>query len=159
MFIFLLVVAAVILVFVFKGGSSNGDTATPGVDPVAAIAQSEFAALFAQNVCQAFNPGGEHYQWMIANAKERMVKLDFTKQLVAFKKIEVNRHRLKENGTYDVETSAIGFGASGYQDLPNSGYVSAFRSYIEAAIRENCPSVTIDSDGYIKVAPNAMKSW
>lgn len=131
----------------------------PQKPPEELVANSEVAALFAENICAMFNPGGEEYQWLMANSKERMVQLDFTKMGVLFTKIEVNQRRLKETNTYDVEKSGLGFGASGYQDLPNGKYVSAFRSFILNQIRTNCPNVTVDTQNYVKLKETAKKGW
>ncbi len=123
------------------------------------MANSEVAALFAKDICAKFNPGGEEYQWLMTNSKERMVELDFAKEGVLFKKIEVNQRRLKETGTYEVEKLILGFGVSGYQDLPNGKYVSSFRSYILNRIRTDCPNVTVDTQNYVKLKETAKKGW
>lgn len=154
-----IILIAVIVIVVVKKKISDGDGKDPQENPEEVIAQSEVASLFATTICSAFNAGGEYFQWMIANSKERMVKLEFTKQGILIQRVEVNRNRLKETGTYNVDSSGIGFGASGYQDLPNGKAVSAFRNYILEEINQNCPYATASTDGYVKLDESAKKSW
>lgn len=125
------------------------------------IQNSECGQLFASHLCAMFNPGSSQLQWLMANSKERMYKLDVFKNGVSLTQIEVNQRRLKETGTYDVDSEGWGFGASGYEDLPNSQYVSEFRSFLLSAMRENCPSITIIFNGgdYIKLNEAAKKGW
>lgn len=153
------IVIVVVVVIIVKNKAAENEGAGMQEDPDVFMAKSEFAAKFAEYVCEMFNAGGEHFQWMMANSKERMFKLEFTKQGVLFKKIEVSRSRLKETGTYDVASSGIGFGATGYQDLPNGKYVSAFRRYILEEVKKNCPYVTVDTNDYVKLSEDAKKSW
>lgn len=122
------------------------------------IYNSEASAVFSQYFCAEFNPGGDYYQWLIANSKERMYKIQFLKEGVHLTLIEVNRLRLKQTGTYDVDTTGIGFGASGYADLPNGQYVSAFRSFLISEIENNCPVTFVDGQ-YIKLNESAKKGW
>jgi len=158
MWIVLIIIAVVVIVIV-KNNVTSGSDQSLRADPNEVMANSEFAALFAQNICAMFSEGGDHFKWMIANSQERMVKLEFTAKGVLFRRIEVNRHRLKETGTYDVDTSGLGFGASGYQDLPNGSYVASFRRYVLEEMKKNCPHVTVDADNYVKLAATAKKSW
>ena len=122
------------------------------------IYNCEASAVFSLYFCAEFNPGGDYYQWLIANSKERMYKIQFLKEGVHLTLIEVNRLRLKQTGTYDVDTTGIGFGASGYADLPNGQYVSAFRSFLISEIENNCPVTFVDGQ-YIKLNESAKKGW
>ncbi len=122
------------------------------------IYSSEAGAVFSQYFCDAFNPGGDYYQWLIANSKERMYKIEFFKEGVQLTLVEVNRHRLKETGTYNVDTTGVGFGASGYADLPNGQYVNVFRSFLISEIENNCPVTFVDGQ-YIKLNENVKKGW
>lgn len=161
MWIVLIFVVVIIFIVVKYTNNVANDSVEqmPKENPVEVMKKSEVAALFAANMRVMFNAGGEEFQWLMENANERMVKLEFTKQGILLRKVEVNRHRLKETGTYDVETTGLGFGASGYQDLPNGSFVSAFRSYIFDDMKINCPYITVDADGYVKLADNAKKKW
>lgn len=122
------------------------------------IRNSEAAHLFANAFCNMLSQGDEHYGWLMANSKERMYKLEVFKNGVQLTSVEVNRNRLKATGTYDVDCEGWGFGASGYEDLPNSNYVYAFRSYLIEQIKANCPNITF-TDDYIKLAETAKKGW
>lgn len=123
------------------------------------IYNSECGDLFATHFCKYFNAGDVHFQWLISNSKERMFKMEFYKEGVVLKQIEVSRRRLKETGTYDVGSEMWGFGASGYADLPNSQYVSVFRKFLLEQIEENCPDITVDNNDYIKIKETAKKGW
>ena len=146
----------VILFFVIKKYlSENGQqTQTPEIK----MEESKVAVLFAEVICTKFSQGGEFFQWMIMNSKERMVKLDFSTKGVLFTKIEVNRQRVKDTGTYDVEKTGLGFGASGYQDL-QSRHVYDFQRFIISEIKEKCPNVSVDENNYVKLLEIAKKSW
>lgn len=124
----------------------------------ARIRNSEAAHTFAMGFSKMLNEGDEHYQWLLANSKERMLKMEVFKNGIGITYVEVNRIRLKETGTYDVDKEAYTFGAAGYQDLPNSKYVYAFRRFLIDEITKNCPNVTF-SDDYIKLKETAKKGW
>lgn len=123
------------------------------------VRNSECGRLFSQMICFFLSEGDDHYQWLMANSGERMFKIEVAKQGVLMKWIEVSRRRLKETGTYDVNTEGWGFGASGYQDLPSSSYVSAFRSYLFESIENECPNIEIVDGDYIKLKSSAKKAW
>lgn len=123
------------------------------------IRNSECGQLFAEHFCAFFSPGGEQLQWLMANSKERMYKIDVFKNGVSLTQIEVNQRRLKATGTYDVDSEGWSFGASGYADLPNSQYVSEFRSFLLSAIKENCPAITFTDSNYIKLNEAIKKGW
>ena len=123
------------------------------------VQNSECGQLFAKYFCAFFNPGGEQLQWLMANSKERMYEIEVSKKGVSLKQIEVNRRRLKSTGTYDVDTEGWGFGASGYADLPNSRYVSAFRDFLFSTIKENCPAVKFIDNECIMLNETVKKGW
>ncbi len=124
------------------------------------IENSECGQLFASHFIEALNPGGDDYQWLMQNSKERMIKPDFFKEGVRLTYVEVNPRRNRETGTYDVDVRAIGFGASGFADLPKSSYVHTFRSFILKSIEKNCPNIELISDGaYLKLKASALKGW
>ena len=123
-----------------------------------AIRNSECANLFANVLCEMFNEGGDQYKWLLANSEERMVEISFAKNGVGLKQVEVNRIRLKETGTYDVSSQGFGFGASGYQDLPNSKYVWEFEFYIKEQMKKRCPNIYF-TNNYIKLSNSAKKGW
>ena len=122
------------------------------------IQNSECGQLCAEVFCSFFNPGGEQLQWLMANSRERLYNIKVFNDGVSLTQVEVNRRRLKETGTYDVDTEAWGFGTSGYADLPNSQYVSAFKSFLLSAIQKNCPSVVVVNDA-IKLNESTKKGW
>lgn len=152
----IVIIIAVILFFVIKKYLSGQGEQKP-VQEIK-MEESEVALLFAEDICTKFSQGGEFFQWMMINSKERMVKLDFSTKGVLFTKIEVNRQRVKDSGTYDVEKTGLGFGATGYQDL-ESRYVYAFRRFIVSEIKKNCPAVSVDENDYVKLLEIAKKSW
>lgn len=121
------------------------------------ISNSECADLFANVFKVILNEGDEHYQWLMQNSRERMFKLQVFREGVSIKYIEVSRSRLKQTGTYDVDEEGWGFGASGYQDLPNSSYVYEFKRYLIQQILSNCPNVSIVDNEYIKLKETAKK--
>lgn len=125
----------------------------------ARIRNSEAGQLFANAFCDMFSQGGDFHSWLMGNTRERMVKLEVYRNGVSLKKVEVNQYRLRQTGSYDVDEQGWGFGASGYADLPNSSYVSAFNSYLREQITSRCPNITITSDGYIKLSEAAKKGW
>lgn len=116
---------------------------------------------FAETFCKFFSGRNEHLLWLMTNSKERMFKIEVFKDGILLKQIEVSRARLKQTGTYDVDSEGWGFGASGYEDLPNSRYVSSFRQFLFGEIKDNCPAVifTDEVNGYLKLADNVKKSW
>ncbi|MBQ6543763.1 MAG: hypothetical protein IJL77_05180 [Clostridia bacterium] len=123
------------------------------------IRNSECAHLFADALCGMFSEGGDQYKWLIANSKERMCQLFFSKEGVSIKRIEVNRIRLKETGTYDVDSQGWGFGASGFQDLPNSKYVWEFEWFVKEKIKECCPNIELREGNYVALKESAKKGW
>lgn len=123
------------------------------------IQNSECGRLFAAHFCACFNPGGEQLQWLMANSKERMYKIDVFKNGVSLTQIEVNQRRLKATGSYEVDSEGWSFGASGYEDLPNSQYVSAFRSFLLSTMQENCSAITFTDNDYIKLNEAVKKGW
>lgn len=125
----------------------------------ARVRNSECGQLFANAIAGFFTEGDAHYQWLMANSKERMYTLEVFKNGVRLKRVEVSRIRLKETGTYDVDSEVWGFGASGYSDLPNSRYVDALRNFIFESIKRSCPYIQIVDNEYIKLNPSAMKGW
>lgn len=135
----------------FGGGES-------GEEVEKKIYNSEASAFFSQYFCAAFNSGGAYFQWLIANSKERMIKIQFFKEGVHLTLLEVNILRKKQTGTYDVDTAGVVFGESGYADLPNGQYVSAFRSFLISEIENNCPVTFVDGQ-YIKLNESAKKGW
>lgn len=125
------------------------------------IRNSEAGMVFANALCNMFSPGGNGYQWLMQNSKERFVRFDASKSGVTLVYVEVNRQRLKQTGTYDVDKEGFGFGASGYQDLPNSKYVSVFKDFIVEQIKARCTDINcFYSDGVvIKLEESAKKGW
>lgn len=87
--------------------------------------------------------------------------LEVFREGVKLTQTEMSRRRLKETGTYDVDAKGWSFGASGYEDLPNSEYVCIFKEYLLETLRQNCPSIEIISgdNTYLKLAANAKKGW
>ena len=122
------------------------------------IANSEMARVFANALCSRFQPDGEEYQWLRANIKERHCELAVDKEAVGIEKVEVNQQRYKQTGTYSVDTHWWGFGASGYENLPNGRYVSALREYLIMQIQQNCPDVAIGNNS-IKLKSTVLKGW
>lgn len=123
------------------------------------IQNSECGQLFAECFCSFFNPGGAQLQWLMANSKERMYKIDIFKNGVSLTQIEVNQRRYKATGTYDVDSEGWSFGASGYADLPNSHYVSAFREFLLSEIKANCPAIKFTDNNYIMLNESIKKGW
>ena len=123
------------------------------------IKSSECGQLFANAFRQFFSPGGEQYQWLMANSKERMYRLEVFRNGVKLTQVEVNQFRYRKTGTYDVDSQAWSFGASGYADLPNGQYVNVFRSFLFQEIQANCPAIMITDNTYIKLNESAKKGW
>lgn len=123
------------------------------------IRNSECTRIFVYAFSAFFNEGDEHYQWLLANSKERMYEFDVFRDGVILKQIEVNRDRYKQTGTYDVASEGFGFGAAGFEDLPNSKYVWEFKWALLNAIKENCPNVVITDSKYIRLGDNVKKGW
>ena len=123
------------------------------------IRNSDCALLFARVICSFLNEGDEHYQWLMSNSKERMYQIDIFKDGVRLKRIEVNQRRLRETGTYDVDTEGWGFGASGYEDLPNERYLAAFREYLLNEIKTKCPNIRFVEYNKIMLANNVKHGW
>ena len=127
----------------------------------ARIRSSAAGQKFANAFCSMLSEGNEHYQWLMVNSKERMYRLNANKSGVQLQSVEVNYYRLKETGTYDVNTETWGFGASGYEDLPNARYASALERYIIEQINSRCPNITTTfNDGWcIRLSETAKKGW
>ena len=125
------------------------------------VENGECAKLFRDIICEFFQEGNDRYAWLMANSEERMFKLEFFKNGVKMTHIEVNQTRFRKTGTFDVKVETWGFGASGYEDLPNGRYVYAFRRFILNGITERCPTVEIrDSNGdYIALKRGVKKGW
>ncbi len=121
------------------------------------IRSSEAGKLFAQEFIAMLNPGDDHYQWLMAG-NHRMYELKTFQNGVQLIKVEVTQERLKATGSYHVDEEGWGFGASGYQDLPNRKYVDVFQRFLLEQISENCPNVIVD-ENYIKLRPTAKKGW
>lgn len=138
---------------------SSEDKAKEMAEIIERVENSECAAVFSRAICATFSEGGEYYQWLLANSKERHIKMDVYKDGVGFELIEVNHRRYKETGTYTVNTEGIGFGPSGYADLPNSKYKDVFERFLRDAIKENCPNVEFIDYCRIKLKECAKKGW
>lgn len=122
------------------------------------IQNSECGQRFAEHFCTLFSPGGEQLQWLMANSKDRMYRMEVFKNGVSLTQVEINQRRFKATGTYDVDREGWSFGASGYADLPNSQYVNAFRSFLISTMQENCPSIKF-SDNNIFLNEAIKKGW
>ena len=125
----------------------------------ARVYSSECTQMFARVICSFLNDGNEHYQWLMGNSKERMYEIKVFTDGVVMKRIEVNQHRLRQTGTYDVDSEGWSFGASGFEDLPNAKYLEAFRSDLYDAIKLNCPNVRFVEYGTVMLAENVKKGW
>lgn len=125
----------------------------------ARIRGSEAGQTFTRYFCNMFRNGSEIYQWLMANSKERMCELNCFKEGVQLKRIEVNQVRLKQTGTYDVDTQGWSFGASGYQDLPNSKYVREFETYLLSEIKTYCPDIKFVAYNKIMLNESVKKGW
>ncbi len=157
---FILLVIAVVIVVMVKNKNDRGNYESQGSEDEK-IARSEVSLMFAEHICGLFSEGGDYYQWLMVNTKERHIRMDFTQRGVSCQKIEVNRHRLQETGTYVEDEEGFGFGASGYQDLPNGKYVQAFRRYILKELTTRFPYIIINNADCdcIKISESAKKSW
>lgn len=156
--ILVVIVVAAVIVAKNKGDRGNYEAQGPEDEK---IAQSEVSLMFAEHICGLFREDGDYYRWLMVNTKERHIRMDFTRQGVHCQKIEVNRYRLQEKGTYVEDEDGFGFGASGYQDLPNGKYVQAFRRYILKALTTRFPYLVINNADCdcIKISESAKKSW
>ena len=123
------------------------------------IRNSEAAKLFSRAICSFFTEDDEHFHWLMGNSSERMYQLQVFQNGVSLKQVEVNQWRLKQTGTYDVDSEGWSFGASGFEDLPNSTYIRVFKRFLLDQIKENCPNVIIAEYDYIKLAQGVMKGW
>lgn len=138
---------------------SKEERAQEAAEIEARIRNSDCAQLYARVICSFLNEGDEHYQWLMANSKERMYQIDIFKNGVALKKIEVNQRRYRETGTYDVDSEGWGFGASGFEDLPNNSYLDAFKRYLLNEIKVNCPNIRFVEYNKIMLAENVKRGW
>ncbi len=50
-----------------------------------------------------------------------------------------SRRFYKENGTYTADKLAYSFGKSGFADLPNSQYITAFDDCLKDFLEKECP--------------------
>ncbi len=122
------------------------------------IRNSECGQLFAEIFCRFFSQGSEMVQWLMVNSRKRMYRMETFTNGVQLTKVEVSQQRLDETGTYDVDTEGWSFGASGYEDLPNSKYVKEFTAFLLDSISQNCPAVAV-SGTYIKLNESIKKGW
>lgn len=122
------------------------------------VYNSECGKRIAHFICSYFDEGSEQLRWLMTNSGERMYKIEFYKDGIVFKQIEVSQRRLKETGTYDVAGERLIFGELGYEDLPNSKYVYAVRQLVYETIKEHCQKIKIQDD-YIKLAEGVKKGW
>lgn len=123
------------------------------------VSNSECGTMFAVAFCSFFSESGDLLKWLMANSKERMYKIDFYKEGIMLKQVEVSRQRHKETGTYDVDSFSFGFGEVGFEDLPNGKYVDAFRTFLLDKLKNNCPLIKMQDPNYIMLADNAKKGW
>lgn len=123
------------------------------------IKSSEAGEVFLKHFINELSPGEEWYSYLIADAAKRNVFLSFEKKGVI---VEFLNFRLR-GSTYTEKSSEIGFGASGYADLPNSDYVMAFYNFIKDSLALECPHLTVKSgNGWqivIGINESAKKGW
>lgn len=121
----------------------------------ARIRNSECGQACANAFCKFFVAGDAHFQWLMADSKNRGFSIIVNKYGVKLIWVPVPGHGERTEG--------LGFGASGYEDLPNKEYVVAFVQYLYDQITDACPGVIIkkiDDDAlYIKLADNVKKGW
>ena len=122
------------------------------------VRNSECTRMYINALCTFFNEGDEHYQWLLSNSKEHAYKLIVSKDGVLLQQMDFNHRRYKETGTYTVSNERYGFGASGFEDLPNSNYVYEFRKCLFEAITNKCHNVKFAED-LILLSENAKKGW
>lgn len=122
---------------------------------VARIRNSECGQACANAFCKFFVAGDTHFQWLMVDSKNRGFSIIVNKYGVKLIWVPVPGH--------GEQTEGLGFGASGYEDLPNKEYVAAFVQYLYDRITNACPDVIvkkIDDDAlYIKLADNVKKGW
>ena len=123
------------------------------------IRNSECAQLFSNVISSFLQEGDEHYQWLLTNSRERMYVIEVFRDGVRLKRVEVNRHRLRETGTYDVDGDGWGFGVSGYADLPNDKYLKAFKTFLFDEIKKNCPNIRFVDQNAVMLAESAKQGW
>ncbi len=157
---FILIIIIAIIVWVIYSQTTNGKPASPVEESAITqkIQESECSKLFVSHYVTAFNPGGEPYQWLLTNSKERHYQFQVNKIGVFLTQIEVNRSN-KENG-YKVDSEGIGFGASGYADLPDSYHVQVFKAHLIDRMKALCPNIEFfDNDTRIRLKESAKKAW
>ena len=120
----------------------------------ARIRNSECGQSFANTFCKFFVAGDAHFQWLMVDSKNRGFTVKVYKYGVELIWVPVPGHGERTEGW--------SFGASGYEDLPNREYVTAFVQYLYDGIKNGCPDVIIkklDDSFYIKLADNVKKGW
>ena len=130
---------------------------------VARIRNSECGQACANTFCRIFSKGDSHVQWLMANSKKRMLTMKIMKDGVHLIQIDRTQGRSTDYGyDYEVGRESWSFGASGYEDLPNKEYVTAFVQYLYDRIENECPNVELskkDNYIYVTLADNVKKGW
>lgn len=131
---------------------------------VARIRNSECGQVCAKTFCKIFSVGDPHIQWLMANSGKRMLTMKIRKDGIELIQIDRSQGRPAEYGgyTYEVGREGWSFGGSGYQDLPNKEYLTAFVQYLYDQIKYECPKVNVSKENdyiYITLADNVKKAW
>lgn len=127
------------------------------------IRNSKCGQVFADNFVKIFSKGDSHLQWLMANSRKRMLTMKILKEGVQLIQIDRSQGRSREYGwDYEVGREDWSFGASGYEDLPNKEYVTAFVQYLYDRVINECPDVEVskkDNYIYVTLADSAKKGW
>lgn len=111
------------------------------------IENAEASKVFLEHFVTRFSPDGDLYKYLIADTRDRSIFIKVVKQGVSIQYMNFSRSFYKANNTYTVDSEGIGFGASGYADLPNSSYVYEFERFLLSNLESLCPHLKISNSG------------
>lgn len=123
------------------------------------IENSETSKVFLSLLTEMLSPGKEWYQYLISDTRNNRISLKFYKKGINIEFLNMSRSYFKNNETYTVDKTGIGFGSSGYADLPNSSYVYPFEKFIIDGLKNNCPFLEINSGNFISMKETEKKGW
>lgn len=125
------------------------------------INTSETAEVFKSFFLENFLIGSDWGNYLLKDTQYHSIHLEFDKRGVFVELLNSHPRYYKTNSTYVYNKEGIGFSASGYADLPNSSYVSAFKSYIFKALQENCGYLNVQDNGpiVVKYKESAKTGW
>lgn len=137
---------------------------------LARLEKNECAQLFSEHICSLFSPNTECLRWLL-DAERHHFEIEVETQGVTLVECDFTRQAMndfKEGliASCKSDYASWGFGASGYQDLPDHDWAVAFKEYLLDEVRKNCRTIEVGNGGLISVSKehiqeleNAKKSW